>query len=71
MAKNPAPELMVSFLLHKMDDCEWTEEELSPIREIKLLEITPAGSALGTNITLYNGEKYKIDYMDIEGKRTC
>jgi hypothetical protein len=36
MAKNPAMELMISVMLHKTDDTEWTPEELSPISIIKL-----------------------------------
>ncbi len=70
-AKNPAMELMVTVMLHKMDDSEWTEEELSPIKELNIMDITSTGSALGANITLYNGEKYEIDFKDIDGKRTC
>lgn len=71
MAKNPPMELMVTVMLHKMDDSEWTEEELSPIRDIRIMEITPAYSALGATITLFNGEKYEVDFKDIDGKRSC
>jgi len=71
MAKNPAMELMITVMLHKMDDTEWTEEELSPIKDIKIMDITPTYSALGATITLYNNEKYEIDFKDIDGKRTC
>ena len=71
MAKNPAMELMITVMLHRMDDGEWTEEELSPVRELEIMDITPSGSALGANLTLYNGEKYEIDFKDIDGKRTC
>ena len=71
MAKNPAMELMISVMLHKMDDMDWTEEELSPIRDIKIMDITPTYSALGATITLHNNEKYEIDFKDIDGQRTC
>lgn len=71
MAKNPAMELMVTVLLHKIDNSEWTAEELSPIKELEILEVTQNWSALGANITLYNGEKYEIDFKDIDGKRAC
>ena len=71
MAKNPAMELMITVMLHKTDDKEWTEEELSPIRDIKIMEITPTYSAMGALFTLYNGEKYEIDFKDIDGHRTC
>jgi hypothetical protein len=71
MSKNPAMELMITVMLHKMDDSEWTEEELSPIKDIEMMDITASYSALGATITLYNNEKYEIDFKDIDGKRTC
>ena len=71
LAKNPSMELMITVMLHKMDDTEWTEEELSPISEIKIMDITPSGSALGATITLHNKKKYKIDFKNIDGKRRC
>jgi hypothetical protein len=71
LAKNPAMELMITVMLHKMDDSEWTEEELSPIRDIKMMDITPNYSTLGAIITLHNNEEYEIDFKDIDGKRSC
>ena len=71
MAKNPPMELMISVMLHKMDDSDWTEEELSPIRDIAIMEITPAYSTLGATITLFNNEKFEIDFKDIDGERSC
>lgn len=71
MDKNPAMELMISVLLHKRDDVEWTEEELSPIKDINIMDITPSHSALGAQITLRNNEKFEIDFKDIDGKKTC
>jgi hypothetical protein len=70
-AKNPAMELMVTVMLHKMDDSAWTQEELSPIRELKISEVTANWSALGATITLHNGEKFEVDFKDIDGKRAC
>jgi hypothetical protein len=70
-AKNPAMELLVTVMLHKMDDSEWTEAELSPIRELKISEVTANWSALGATITLHNGEEYEVDFKDIDGKRAC
>lgn len=71
MNKNPAMELMVTVMWHRMNNEAWTEEELSPIKKLEIMDITPTGSALGANITLYNGETYEIDFKDIDGKRTC
>jgi len=71
MAKNPSMELMISVMIHRMDNQEWTEEELSPIKDIQIMDITPEYSALGATITLYNDEKYEIDFKDIDGQRSC
>jgi hypothetical protein len=70
-SKNPAMELMITVMLHKMDDADWTEEELSPIKSIKWMEITPSYSPLGAIITLFNDKKYEIDFVNIDGNRTC
>jgi hypothetical protein len=71
LAKNPPMELMISVMIHRMDNQEWTEEELSPIKDIKIMDIMPEYSALGATITLFNDEKYEIDFKDIDGKRSC
>ena len=71
MQKNPPMELMITVMLHKMDDKKWTEEELSPIKEIRIIDITTTYSALGAYIVLSDGEKYEIDFKDIDGKRMC
>ena len=70
-SKNPAMELMITVLLHKMDDAEWTEEELSPIKAIECMEMTRSYSPLGATITLSNNQKYEIDFVNIDGNRTC
>ena len=70
-AKNPAMELMITVLLHKTDDTAWTEEELSPIKEIKIMDITPSYSPLGATITLSNNQQVEIDFVNIDGNRTC
>lgn len=70
-AKNPAMELMITVMLHKTDDAEWTERELSPIKSIEIMDITPSCSALGVSLTLSNDQKYEVDFADIDGNRTC
>ena len=71
LAKNPSMELMITVMLHKMDDSEWNSEELSPIKEIEIMDVTSSYSALGAKLTLNNGEIFEIDYKDIDGKRSC
>jgi hypothetical protein len=71
LQKNPPMELMITVLLHKMGDNEWTKEELSLIKNIEIMDTTPSYSALGAIITLYNNKKYEIDFKDIDGLRSC
>ena len=70
-ARNPAMELMISVMLHKTDDRNWTKEELSPIKNIKLMDITPSGSVIGAEITLADGTKSGIDFKDVDGYKAC
>lgn len=70
-AKNPTMELMITVMLHKMDDTPWTEEELSPIQRITIMDVMPSLSPLGALITLSNGREYTIDFVNIDGNRTC
>lgn len=69
--KNPAMELMITVMLHKMDNEAWTVEELSPIKDINILDVTPVYSALGAVITLSNGKIFEVYFEDIDGKRSC
>jgi hypothetical protein len=70
-AKNPAMELMITVLRHKTDDAPWTETELSPIKAIEIMDITPSYSPLGAIITLWNDQRYVVDFVDIDGERAC
>jgi len=70
-AKNPAMELMIAVMLHKMDDTEWSTEELSPVRNINIMDVTPASSPLGAEITLPDNKIYKIYFEEIDGNRMC
>jgi hypothetical protein len=70
-SKNPAMELMITVMLHKMDDAEWTEEELSPIKKIDIMDVTPSNSVLGAEIYLTNNKKYEIDFKNIDGYKSC
>jgi hypothetical protein len=71
MQKNPPMELAITVMLHKTDDSKWTEEELSPVKEIVIKDITLNDSALGALIVLADGEKYDVDFKDIDGNRMC
>ncbi|HSO87871.1 MAG TPA: DUF2264 domain-containing protein [Draconibacterium sp.] len=69
MQKNPPMELMISVMLHKTDDTEWTSEELSPISNIEIIDVTPVGSALGAKITLSDNKVYEVYFEEIDGRR--
>lgn len=71
LAKNPAMELMITVMLHKTDDVPWTPEELSPLNDIKIMDVTPTRSILGAKITLSHGEKYSVDFKDVDGYKSC
>jgi len=71
MQKNPPMELMITAMLHKTNDSEWTTEELSPIKNIQINEITKTMAPLGATLTLSNGDVYEVDFKDIDGKKTC
>ena len=64
-------ELMISAMLHKNDDSDFTREELSPIRNIKLMDVLPLGSVVGTEITMANGDRYVVDFKDVDGYKSC
>jgi hypothetical protein len=71
LAKNPAMELMISVMLHKTDDSEWSPDELSPLKDIKIMDVTPTGSVLGAALTLADGTRYQVDFKDIDGFKSC
>jgi hypothetical protein len=70
-AKNPAMELMITVMLHRMDNESWTGGELSPIKDIEIIDVTKSYSPLGANIILSDGKKYEIDFKNIDGERSC
>jgi hypothetical protein len=64
-------ELMVTVLLHRMDNEPWKEEELDPIVSLRVMEITPSFSALGAELVLRDGRTIVVDFVDIDGRRMC
>ncbi len=71
MTKNPAMELMIAVFLHKTDDIEWTQEELSPISSFRIMDVTPAWSPLGAEITLHDGTIREVYFEEMDGNRRC
>jgi hypothetical protein len=71
LAKNPAMEIMITVMLHKTDNSEWTKEELSPIAAFELMDVTPAYSTTGAKITLVENQTYEVYFEEIDGNRRC
>jgi hypothetical protein len=64
-------EIMMSLLLHKLNLEPWTEEELNPILGFSIYEITKLGSAYGVDISFSDGTSIMVDYVDIDGNKSC
>jgi len=68
---NPAMELMICVMLHKTDDTPWTPEELSPLRDIRLMDVLPSGSVIGAELTLADGTRHVVDFKEVDGYKSC
>jgi len=71
LAQNPAMELIISVMLHKTGDTPWSAQELSPIKDIRIMDVTPTQSALGAELTLADGTGYFVDFKDVDGFKSC
>jgi len=60
-------ELMITAMLHKTDDSAWTPEELSSVKDLRIIDVTPSGSVLGAEITIADGAVYLVDFKDVDG----
>jgi hypothetical protein len=69
-AQNPPMELMIAAMLHKTDNTPWTPEELSPVKDFRIVDVTPSGSVLGAEMTLADGTVYMVDFKDVDGLRS-
>ena len=71
IAKNPPMELMITAMLHKTDNTAWTPEELSPVKDIQIFDVTRSGSVLGAELTLADGTVCVVDFKDMDGLKSC
>lgn len=71
MAKNPGMDLMISVMFHKTDDTPWTPEELAPLRHFNVKDVMRSGSVMGAELTLADGTEYVVDFLDIDGYKSC
>jgi hypothetical protein len=70
-AQNPAMELMITAMLHKTGDTAWTAEELNPVKNLSIVDVTASGSVLGAELTLSDGAVYVVDFKDVDGYKSC
>jgi len=61
------PSIMISVLLHKTDDADWSDDELQPIAKVEPLQKGGIMHLTGLRITLKNGKLYDVDYQNIDG----
>lgn len=62
-------ELKITVLLHRLDNGDWTEDELNPIESYNVLPFAPSGNALGVELKLKDGREYLIDYGNLDARR--
>lgn len=62
-------ELKITVLLHRLDNGDWTEDELNPIESYQVLPFAPSGNALGVDLKLKDGREYLIDYGNLDARR--
>jgi hypothetical protein len=59
-------ELLVTVLLHRADDQEWTLRDLQPIVRAEFLPWSPSGSPCGARLELTDGRRIEVDFREIE-----
>lgn len=61
----------ISVMLHKTDNTPWTKAQLSPLKNIQLLDVMPSGSVIGAKLTLADGSTRVVDFKDVDGYKAC
>lgn len=60
-------EILITVMLHRQDNGDWTDDELMPIRSFKVLDWAPSGQPCGVRLELKDGRSFVIDYGNVEG----
>jgi hypothetical protein len=63
----PGMEVMVTVMLHRLDDKGWSEEELSPVLRHEWVPWTKSGAPCGMRLSLRDGREFEVDFGEIEG----
>ena len=60
-------ELLISVLLHKTDDTDWSDDELQPILSLEALKNGMPLHLGGMVITLKNRKRFVVDFRNMDG----
>lgn len=60
-------EILVTVMLHRVDNEDWSAGELMPIESLEVLPWAPSGQPCGVKLQLKSGESYLVDYGNVEG----
>ncbi len=64
----PGMNLLVTLMLHRCDDGEWSDAELFPIDKLEMPRFMPSGSLGGALVALRDGREFAIDFAAIDGR---
>ena len=55
-------EILITVMLSRSDNGEWSQDELMPIKHFEVLPIAPSGQPCGVKLQLKSGREIVIDY---------
>ncbi len=64
----PGMNLLVTLLLHRCDNGEWSDAELFPIDKLETPRWMESGSSCGALVSLRDGREFAIDFAAIDGR---
>ncbi len=60
--------ILITAMLHKTDDSQWTDEELYPVEDIKFENEESGGNYGKITIILKDGRVFEVDFREQEGR---
>lgn len=63
----PGMNLLVTLLLHRCDNGDWSDDELFPIERLETPRFMASGSSYGAFVALKDGREFTIDFGAIDG----
>jgi len=62
-------EVFITVMLHRLDDGEWTEDELMPVKYWEIIPWTDEGYPCAIRLELKDGRIFTIDYRNMNAPR--